>query len=167
MISTMWKRFFLAAIIYTSTALVLLYMHDYPQFRAQLQKLRWHDPIAEKRQWLNTFYFINEAGSGIKFFLTGNEKHMAHFPSPSHLLASRQAKALAGDWEMQVAVARMYYFGEFIDKNHHEALRWLQIAYQNSPPSEQENLTAIIQEVTAEMTNKQPAAAVNSGHRRW
>lgn len=88
------RRLLRAALIYGVTLALLGAIHDYPQLRAHLHKSRTHDPIAEKRQWLALFYFVNEAGSGLKFLFTGDEKHMAHFPSPSHIAAARRAKAL-------------------------------------------------------------------------
>ncbi|MCH9704751.1 MAG: hypothetical protein K0U15_01320 [Proteobacteria bacterium] len=83
-----------AVLIYSAIFLFLSALHDYPRVRTQMHKVRLHDTIAERRQWLTFFYFVNEAGSGIKFMLTGNERYFAYFPSPSHLQAARLARAL-------------------------------------------------------------------------
>ena len=74
-----------AALIYLGIVLIFGALHDYPQFRAHIQQVREHREVAERRQWLNLFYFINEAGSGIKYTMTGNRRHMRHYPTTEYL----------------------------------------------------------------------------------
>jgi len=115
-------RLTVAVVLYLLLVGVFSLLHDYPQFRAQLNTLRQHNVVAKERLWLNVFYFINEAGSGLKFLLTANEKHMRHYPSPSHILAARLARAANGGWEDRMLVARMYYHGEYAPQNKEESL---------------------------------------------
>ena len=144
-----------AAILYGSILALLGTVHDYPQLRAHLQKVRVHDATAERRQWLTLFYLVNEAGSGMKYFMSGNERYMVHYPSPSHLLAGRKARALAGEWEMQMQVARMYYFGEFAPQDLAESLHWLYLAHDNAPSPEQAKVVAeLISQISQQISTQ-------------
>lgn len=116
-------------------------LHDYPQLRQQMKKVRQHDPIAERRQWLTFFYLINEAGSGLKFLLTGNEKYMRDYPSHRYLLAQRTAQAQQGDWQVQMQVARMYYEGTGSERNLQQCLHWLYVARDHAATAQQRQIT--------------------------
>ena len=148
-----FRRLLVAALLYAIVFSVLALFHDYPQLRAHLQKVRQHNSIAEQRQWLQLFYFVNEAGSGIKFFFSSNEKYMYHYPSPSHVLASRKAQALKGNWKMQMLVAHMHRNGEFAPKDLEESLRWLYLAREHAPSEkEAQAVEKIIKQVNAAAT---------------
>lgn len=137
-------RLTVASAMYLLLIWVFSSLHDYPQFREQQQKLRKHDLIAQERPWLNLFYFVNEAGSGLKFILTGDEKHMQHFPSPSHILAARQARAASGDWRARLQLSRMYYFGEYAPQDHEMALYWLRAAHEAAAPERRGEIQELI-----------------------
>lgn len=141
---TLFFRLLMAVMIYTGIIAALSALHDYPQLRGQINKVRLHDREAEKRQWLMLFYLFNEAGSGLRYFLTGNERHLAHYPSPSHLFAARKKRARAGDWEMQMEVARMHYLGNGAPRDLAETLRWLHIARDNAPSEAHEKFVSEI-----------------------
>lgn len=145
-----FRRFLAAALIYGLVFSFLATLHDYPQLRYQLHKTRLHDPATEKRQWLLFFYLINEAGSGLKFLLTGDERHMAYFPSASHILAAREAKALGGDFHMQIKVAKMHFRGEKTPRNLQKSLYWLRLARDTAPTPQQAQLAAqLLERVSA------------------
>ena len=145
------NRLAFAGIIYALLISVFSSLHDYPQFRAQLQKLRDRDSISEERLWLNTFYFINEAGSGLKFFLTADEKHMRYYPSPSHILAARRGRAKNGNWEAQILVSRMYYFGDNAPRDIKESLFWLRAAHETAPPERKDYIQHLINALSEEL----------------
>lgn len=152
-------RLFIAALVYALVFSALAALHDYPQLRRHMHKVRLHDPIAEQRQWLGLFYLVNEAGSGIKFFLTGNERYMAHYPSASHLLAARTARALGGDRDAQLLLARMYYRGESAPRDLAASLQWLRAARDSTASEAQrQEIGGIIERVRTEM-----AGAAGSG----
>ncbi len=79
------KRCVSTAFMFLLFTYILASIHDYPLTRQQINKIRIGDPVAVKRQWLQFFYFINEAGSGIKYKISGNPKHMRHYPSLEYL----------------------------------------------------------------------------------
>lgn len=141
-------RVVLATVAYTATLGILLQLHDYPQLLRQLALIRANDPIAVQRKWLVGFYFLNEAASGIKFFLTGNAKHFNYYPSGSHLLAHRIAHLQDGDWQMQLQIARMHYCGfAGLPYSSVQALAWLERAHAAAPAAEQGNITRLLNNV--------------------
>lgn len=140
-------RLLLAVVAYGITLGILTQVHDYPQLLNQLKLIRADDPIAVSRKWLVGFYFINEASSGIKFFLTGNERHFRFFPSGSHLLSHRISNE-AGDWQKQYTIARMYYCGELgIPHNRYQSLLWLDKSLANAPDNKQEDILSLMEMV--------------------
>ena len=143
------RRFFAAALIYGTMFAALGALHDYPQLRKQMHKVRMHDAVAERRQWLVLFYLVNEAGSGIKFLFTGNERYMAHYPSPSHILAARTARAEGGNFDMQIEVARMHFFGQFAPRDMDRSMYWLERAEKiAATPAQTQRVAKLLEEVT-------------------
>ena len=141
-------RVVLATVAYAATLGILLQLHDYPQLLRQLALIRANDPIAVQRKWLVGFYFLNEAASGIKFFLTGNAKHFNYYPSGSHLLAHRIAHLQDGDWQMQLQIARMHYCAfAGLPYSRAQAFAWLARAQAVAPAVEQDGIINIIQNV--------------------
>ena len=96
-------RFLLTVAALSGAFLILDAVHDYPQTRLYINNLRNDDSTTKQRPWLLGFYFLNEAGSGLKFLITGKEKHMAHYPSPTHIVAARLEKA-------ETAIGRRNYY---------------------------------------------------------
>ncbi|MDM5147570.1 SEL1-like repeat protein [Candidatus Persebacteraceae bacterium Df01] len=137
-------RFFLATAVFSGTGLILSSVHDYPQTINQLRLIRIGDNIAVSRPWIALFYFLNEAGSGMKFLLTGNERHMDHFPSSSHIIANHIARAENGDWKEQIRLANRYHLGESVKRDDEKALYWLARAQQNAPLNKREKIAKII-----------------------
>lgn len=78
-------RIFIAVFFFALLVGVLSQVHDYRQTQKQIQLERHNNPTAIERKWIKFFYFINEAGSGIKYTLTGNPKHMRFYPSKAYL----------------------------------------------------------------------------------
>ena len=146
MVKKFVRRALSAVVIYAAVVWVLASVHDYPQFLGQLHQFRLGGEIAARRPWLNLFYFINEAGSGIKFLLTGNERHMRFYPSPGHLFASRLARAAGGDWRMQYDVGRMYFVGQGTEIDRREGMFWLRLALDNAPPAHHAKLSTLVAE---------------------
>lgn len=139
-----FSRAVAAVAVYLIVVGIFSLLHDYPQFRSKLQQRRDGDVVVLQRPWLNIFYFINEAGSGIKFLLSGDEKHMRHYPSPSHLLAAREGRASNGDWQAQLALFHMYYVGNMAPQDREQAMYWLQEAQKNAPPQQQAEIGDLI-----------------------
>ncbi len=86
-------RMLIASFALTGVLLTLGFAHDYPLTRRQIDLIRGGDVVAAERPWIATFYFLNEAGDGIKYMLTGDEKYMRHYPSEMYLLERRIARA--------------------------------------------------------------------------
>ncbi len=128
-------RALLAVFSCATAGTILLNLHDYPQTLNFAVKAMRGDEGAQTRRWRGIFYFFNEAGSGIKFFVTGNEKYMAHFPSPSHIVASRTARAEGGDWQAQILLAQMYQNGEWVKQDDKKSRQWQTRARQTMPPN--------------------------------
>ena len=140
-------RFLLATAALSGTFLILGAVHDYPQTRLHINNLRNDDPITKQRPWLLAFYFLNEAGSGLKFLITGKEKHMAHYPSPTHIVAARLGKAENGDWQAQLSLAKMYRNGYYVPQNSEKTLYWLNASLATAPPKQQASIAAYIAEI--------------------
>ncbi|MGI9297250.1 MAG: hypothetical protein ACR2QC_05045, partial [Gammaproteobacteria bacterium] len=86
-------RMLIASFALSGVLLTLGFAHDYPLTRRQIDLIRGGDSIAAARPWIATFYFLNEAGDGIKYMLTGDEKYMRHYPSAAYLWERRIARA--------------------------------------------------------------------------
>lgn len=115
------------------SVLVLLHVHDYPQTIHYYESAARGENARQFPRWRVVFSFFNEAGSGLKFLATNNEKYMIHFPSPSHIVASRTARAESGDWRAQMLMARMYARGEWVYMNKAESDKWLARAMTTMP----------------------------------
>jgi hypothetical protein len=83
------SRVYKAALLITVLAAffgALYAVHDYPKTNAHIA-MAWHNaPLApgfdsRPAWWTPVFYFFNEAGSGIKYTVTGDEKYLQHFPT--------------------------------------------------------------------------------------
>lgn len=136
-------------------------IHDYPQLRNIFADLRVYDERVSQRQWLGLFYFANEAGSGIKFFLTGDEYYLRHYPSSSHLLAARLTRAKSDDWQTQLQLAQMYLTGTHTAKDNNSGLYWLRQAKANAPDTDtEEKIELLIKKVAAECAGGISAAAL-------
>ena len=87
-------RMILASMILSGVVFSLASVHDYRITRNQISKIRAGDEIAVQRPWIAVFFFFNEAGSGMKYWLTGNRKHMRHYPHAEYLrtLSEEQEK---------------------------------------------------------------------------
>ena len=141
------KRMLRAAVVLAGVLGAVAFVHDYPATRNQIDLIRSGEPEAAQRPWLAVFFFLNEAGNGLKFFLTGNEKHMRHYPSGSHLLARREARAKNGGWRAQMELARRYYSGDGAPKDEAAAALWLRRAHQNAPPKHQPQIAEFLRQM--------------------
>ncbi len=150
-------RVFMAVAALSGVLFSVAAVHDYPATRNQINLIRAGDTEAARRPWIAMFYFINEAGSGVKFFITGNEKHMRHYPSVSHLQARRTARADAGDWRAQSSLARGFYYGENgQERDAAAALHWLLRALQTAPEEERPHIARLIRELEQETGETKP-----------
>ena len=141
------RRMCRAAVVLSGVLFATASVHDYPTTRRQIDLIRTGDSIAVQKPWIAVFFFLNEFGSGLKFFLTGNEKYMGHYPSASHLHAMHVARAENGGWEAQVEVARRYYFGEGAPQDGDAAMLWLRRALDNAPAANRPQIEKIIRGV--------------------
>ena len=153
-------RFNVALFFYGLFFTALGVLHDYPQLRKNLHDLRHYDQRVAERQWLGLFYLVNEAGSGLKFLLTGDEYHLQHYPSPSHLLAARTARANNGDWQAQLQLARMHFAGEHTAKDNDQSLYWLQQAKLNAPAAQGVKIDTLIKQVSRAAENRADAPSI-------
>lgn len=139
------RRLLLALAAAVGFTIVLASVHDYPRTRAQLSMLS----RGETTSHAALFYFLNEAGSGLKYFLTGNERHLTHFPSRSHQIAQLENLANSGVWQAQAKLGLLYHRGPPEERDADLALRWLRRALENAPaprrPGIQEKITEIEQ----------------------
>ena len=84
----------LALTIFLALIGVLSQVHDYPRTQRYIA-LAWldaplpSDMTARPARWTPIFFFFNEAGSGIKYALTADEKHLRHYPT-SELIRLRR-----------------------------------------------------------------------------
>ena len=85
-------RMMLAAVILAGVVFSLAAVHDYPTTRNQISKIREGDENAVARPWIAVFFFFNEAGDGIKYWLTGNKKYMRHYPNAEYLRTLREER---------------------------------------------------------------------------
>lgn len=112
---------------------VLISIHDYPQTREMMVVV--HEDKTYPR-FLHVFYMINEAGSGIKYAITGNPRHLRHFPTLEHLAERRKelfvlvhSRALQGDWCAQLLLSRLHAQGIGTNTSSKDAVRWYTLAY--------------------------------------
>ena len=122
-------RWATALVAYAATIGVLASVHDYPQTIRAISEYR-ADPYA-RRPWLPFFYFVNEAGSGIKYELTGDARHFRHFPS-SRYFRDRfyQAKTEAENGAMTSQLRLGYYYlrGSGVARDARRAAFWTSVA---------------------------------------
>ena len=105
---------------------LLLQVHDFPQTR---QTFYAYD-AGELPLWQVTFYFINEAGSGIRYALTGDSKHLAYFPRGGTSAVGEDYfhtllfEANSGDWSAQVQLSHLLALGWGVEQNKPRAVEW-------------------------------------------
>jgi len=130
------KGFFFSMLTVTLAAAgavgILLKVHDYPQTTQIIERMQVEEGHP---RWIATFYFINEAASGIKYALTGNPRHFQFFPSLAFVEDKRKeffvvslGQALVGDWCAQLTVSGLYARGLGREADAKEAVRWYAIA---------------------------------------
>ena len=144
-------RFLIAAASVLGTVLALSLVHDYQRTRYQIELIRTNNPIAVKRPWLVLEYFLNEAGSGVKYFVTGNEKHMRHYPTDHYLLEKTLLRAHYGGWRSQVSLARRYYDGRGVPRDIIASLLWMRSAQGSAPFHMQHEISTTIRDIEAEI----------------
>ena len=120
----------MAALALAGCAVALDASHDFQVTRHRFEKMRQGDPETIKRPWLTRFFFLNEAASGLKFMITGDSRHLQHYPSPRHLLAARMSAAReSGDWKNHMRVAETLMF----QNDFNGALLWADEAARLAP----------------------------------
>lgn len=116
---------------------LLSWVHDYPQTRQAISDYEFGDGML----WLVSFYFINEAGSGIKYEITGNPRHLGHYPRMDFDRTGHGSRrdyevalyeAQKGIWKEQLRVSHMYALGWGVDKDMAQAAEWYQAAEQQA-----------------------------------
>ena len=161
-------RWATALVAYAATIGVLASVHDYPQTIRAISEYR-ADPYA-RRPWLPFFYFVNEAGSGIKYELTGDARHFRHFPSPRY---SRdrfyQAKTEAENGAMTSQLRLGYYYlrGSGVARDARRAAFWASVAAQRSQDgvSLSENNAANLRNINAGIERKLPPEKIAQAER--
>ena len=127
-------RLLMAAAALAGAASALNVSHDFQLTRHRFEKMRQGDDETLRRPWLTRFFFINEAGSGLRYMLTGNPRHLEHYPSPRHILADRMARAReTGDWKIHMRVAETLWLQE----NPAAAILWADAAARLAPEEHQ------------------------------
>ncbi|MBF2735641.1 MAG: hypothetical protein ISN26_06165 [Betaproteobacteria bacterium AqS2] len=109
-----------AVIAVTSVAVffVLGRVHDYPQTAQSAAEYRRGDAVF----FPIVFNFVNEASSGIKHALTGEESHLYYFPKGRQLVGAEGDRhrldfeiamlgAEQGSWREQLRLSHMYAVG--------------------------------------------------------
>lgn len=122
-------RVLLQAVAVALFVVALGWVHDYPQTKQAISNYDSGDDLL----WKVSFFFVNEAGSGIKYELTGDKRHLGHFPRMDADRSGREARrvfetalfaARMGDWEEQLRVGHLFALGWGTDKNLDATLRW-------------------------------------------
>ena len=150
------RKFITALAFYVLFASILAVLHDYPQSFGILETSRHDKETAKRQRWLSLLYFLNEAGSGIKFLFTGNERYMVYYPSPSHIVANRLAHAQKGNWRAQLKLGKMYLSGEFVPVDIQESLTWLQLAKNNAPATEAKKIAQLLHQAEMRLPQQKP-----------
>lgn len=131
------RRFFrllMAAAALAGAAWALGVSHDFQLTRHRFEMMRQGDPETLRRPWLTRFFFLNEAGSGLRYMLTGNPRHLDHYPSPRHILADRMNRARElRDWKQHMQIAETLW----MQGDPAAALRWADASAQLAPPEHQ------------------------------
>ena len=110
--------------------LIMVNLHDYRQTRQALLEYKNNTNIL----FPVIFYFINEAGSGIKYAFTHNERHLAYFPITDNDSGSASSSeieyelavinATNNDWREQVRLSHILALGWGTKINIVKALEW-------------------------------------------
>lgn len=137
-------RMLIASLALAGVLAAIGFAHDYPQTRRQIDLIRHGNIIAVERPWIAVFFFLNEAGSGIKYMVTGNEKYMRHYPSAAYLLEQRLARANKKQWLQWELLAMQYRRGDGVAQNNTLALAWMRRARDNAPAVGRARLAAVI-----------------------
>ena len=120
-------------------------VHDYSQTRQAIADYHSGDyPL-----WTIIFYLFNEAGSGVKFALTGDQKHMRYFPRKDNAAGGRYSLrdyelallgSQQGDWREQLHLSHLIAIGWGTQVDMAEALHWYEeskrVAEENGEGSE-------------------------------
>ena len=142
-------RILVATVSLASVLTILGYVHDYSVTRRQIDLIRTGDTIAVERPWIAVFFFFNEAGSGLKYMLTGNEKHMRHYPTNAYLWEKRLDQMQRNLWRTQERVARRYR-ADNTAQSRPRALSVMRLAAKNAPAENRARLAAVIRRWEAE-----------------
>lgn len=106
-------------------------VHDYSQTRQAIANYHSNDGL----MWLIVFYLFNEAGSGIKFALLGDQKYMRYFPLKDNADAGRSSRrdyevallnSQQGDWREQLHLSHLIAIGWGTEFDADEALYWFE-----------------------------------------
>ena len=127
-------RLLMAAAALAGAASALNVSHDFQLTRHRFEKMREGDAETLRRPWLTRFFFINEAGSGLRYMLTGNPRHLDHYPSQRHILAARMDRAReTGDWKLHMQIAETLW----LQDNPSAAILWADAAAKLAPEQHQ------------------------------
>lgn len=130
-------RFLVVAVSGAGFAFVLGQVHDYPQTRQAINDYEHGDGLF----WVIAFYFVNEAGSGIKYEITGDADHFGYFPrsdidrtgiAPRRQYDLALLNATQGDWREQLRLSHFLVLGWGVDLDPMEAARWYAVSEQRA-----------------------------------
>lgn len=155
-------RMLVAAVALGGLLTLLGTVHDYPQTRRQIEKIRSGDIVAVQRPWIASFFFFNEAGSGIKYFLTGNPEHMRHYPSNAYILSRLSKRAYGGEWRAQSTLARQLDAQFDSEQAKQKALMWMRRARGNAPVAEHAEMSRFIHQLETQLDIGQHPQTVSS-----
>ena len=122
-------RFMLLLVAVLGFISLMTWVHDYPQTKQAIINYEFGDGLL----WVVAFYFVNEAGSGIKYELTGDLRHLGYFPRIDTDRTGRDPRrdfeialysAEQGDWEEQLRVSHLIALGWGEERNLAESARW-------------------------------------------
>ncbi len=105
---------------------VIASVHDFPQTRQA-----YYDYNSDLLPlWQVIFYFVNEAGSGIRYTLTGDPKYLAYFPTSTgdydyqddfHALLY---EANQDSWQAQLQLSHLLALGWGVEQDKMRAVQW-------------------------------------------
>jgi hypothetical protein len=157
---------FLAA---AGTMGILLRMHDYPQTVQSLVEVKEGRSYSS---FLPVFYFFNEAGSGLKYSLTGNPRHFRFFPTLEFIREKRLefigrmlTNAVAGNWCAQLKVSSLYAGAKGYELDSEKANRWFTLAYIRAQEQPAPEAGLFIHEL--KMFEKTFGVAITKGSLEW
>ena len=139
-------RMLIASLALAGVLIVLGFAHDYSATRAQIDLIRQGDQRSVERPWIAAFYFLNEAGDGMKYMLTGNDKYMWHYPTAAYLLERELQNADRNRWRIMEHLAIRYRNGDGVLQNNAIALHWLRRTRETAPAAEHARLAAAIRQ---------------------